>query len=115
MTGWVEDIRTAYASATIFVAPIFYGRGQQNKILEAMSMGIPCITSDQVNEAIGAKNGSSILIANDEKSCQEQISLLLKNEELQQKLSQNGLEWIRNNFSWEKYGKQLENLIVGNL
>ncbi len=112
VTGWVEDIRKAYASATIFVAPIFYGRGQQNKILEAMSMGIPCITSDQVNEAIGAKNGSSILIANDKESCQEQISLLLKSEELQQKLSRNGLEWIRSNFSWEKYGKQLEDLIV---
>ena len=114
VTGWVEDIRTAYASATIFVAPIFYGRGQQNKILEAMSMGIPCITSDQVNEAIGAKNGSSILIANDKESCQEQISLLLKNKAIQQKLSRNGLDWIRNNFSWEKYGKQLEDLIVGN-
>lgn len=112
VTGWVEDIRPAYASATIFVAPIFYGRGQQNKILEAMSMGIPCITSDQVNKAIGAKNGSSILIANDKESCQEQISLLLKDEELQQKLSRNGLDWIRNNFSWEKYGKQLEGLIV---
>jgi len=77
-----------------------------------MSMGIPCITSDQVNEAIGAKNGSSILIANDEESCQEQISLLLDNKALQLKLSENGLKWIRNNFSWEKYGKQLEDLIV---
>lgn len=113
VTGWVEDIRTAYASAKIFVAPIFYGRGQQNKILEAMSMGIPCITSDQVNKAIGAKNGESILIANDEESCQEQISLLLHNEKLQRTLSQNGLDWIRNNFSWEKYGKQLNDLIVG--
>ena len=112
VTGWVEDIRTAYASANIFVAPIFYGRGQQNKILEAMSMGIPCITSDQVNEAIGAKDRTSILIANDDESCQEQISLLLRNEELQQKLSTNGLNLIRNNFSWEKYGKQLEDLIV---
>ncbi len=112
VTGWVEDIRIAYASAKIFVAPIFYGRGQQNKILEAMSMGIPCITSDQVNEAIGAKNGTSILIANDDESCQEQISLLLKNKDLQKKLSRNGLDWIRNNFSWEKYGKQLEDLIV---
>ncbi|MFK8006805.1 MAG: glycosyltransferase [Saprospiraceae bacterium] len=115
VTGWVEDIRTAYASANIFVAPIFYGRGQQNKILEAMSMGIPCITSDQVNKAIGAKNGTSILIANDEKSCQEQISLLLNNKQLQQKLSANGLNWIRSNFSWEKYGKQLEDLIVRTL
>ncbi len=38
VTGWVEDIREAYASAKIFVAPLFLGSGQQNKILEAMSM-----------------------------------------------------------------------------
>lgn len=112
VSGWVQDIRKAYASARIFVAPIFYGRGQQNKILEAMSMGIPCVTSDQVNKAIGAKNGTSILIANDDESCQEQISLLLKNKALQQNLSTNGLHWIRSNFSWEKYGKQLDDLIV---
>lgn len=112
ISGWVDDIREAYASTKIFVAPIFHGRGQQNKILEAMAMGIPCITSDQVNKAIGAIHGRSILIANDAKSCQEQISLLLKNPELQKKLSAEGLALVRKKFSWQKYGKQLEDIFV---
>ena len=111
ISGWVEDIREAYASSKIFVAPIFHGRGQQNKILEAMAMGIPCITSDQVNEAIGAIPGESILIANDTESCQEQISLLLNEPDLQKRLSENGLRFVRENFSWEKYGQQLEEII----
>jgi len=111
ISGWVEDIRTAYASAKIFIAPIFHGRGQQNKILEAMAMGIPCITSDQVNKAIGATPGESILIANDVESCQEQISLLLENASLRQQLSKNGLDFVQKNFSWEKYGKQLEQIL----
>lgn len=111
ITGWVEDIRTAYASSKIFIAPIFHGRGQQNKILEAMAMGIPCITSDQVNKAIGAIPRNSILIANDVESCQEQISLLIENVSLRQQLSKNGLEFIKKNFSWEKYGKQLEQIL----
>jgi len=111
VSGWVDDIRTAYASAKIFIAPIFFGRGQQNKILEAMAMGIPCITSDQVNKAIGAHPGESILIANDAESCQEQISLLLENAELRNKLSENALHFIQNNFSWEKYGEQLEHIL----
>ena len=111
ITGWVEDIRTAYAASKIFIAPIFHGRGQQNKILEAMAMGIPCITSDQVNKAIGAIPGESILIANDVESCQEQISLLLENVSLQQQLSEQGLQFIQKNFSWEKYGQQLEQIL----
>lgn len=111
VSGWVEDIRIAYASSKIFVAPIFHGRGQQNKILEALAMGIPCITSDQVNSAIGANINQSILIANDSKSCQEQISLLLESAEIRQKLSEHGLQFIRKNYSWEKYGEQLEEII----
>ncbi len=114
ISGWIEDIRHAYASAKIFIAPIFFGRGQQNKILEAMAMGVPCITSDQVNKAIGAIPKDSILIANDVESCQEQISLLLQNEKLQQQLSENGLRFVREHFSWEKYGKQLEQIICYN-
>ena len=114
ITGWVEDIRTAYAAAKIFVAPIFHGRGQQNKILEAMAMGIPCITTDQVNQAIGATNGESILIGNDAESCLEQISLLLENSKLQAQLSANALQFVRKNYSWEKCGEQLEKIFVSN-
>ena len=52
ITGWVEDIRVAYASAKIFVAPLFLGSGLQNKILEAMAMSIPCVTTTLVNNAV---------------------------------------------------------------
>ena len=41
VSGWVKDIRKSYASGKIFVAPLFSGSGLQNKILEAMSMGVP--------------------------------------------------------------------------
>ncbi|MEM6963704.1 MAG: glycosyltransferase [Bacteroidota bacterium] len=111
ISGWLEDIREGYAAAKIFVAPIFHGRGQQNKILEAMAMGIPCITSDQVNQAIGAVPKASILIANSVESCQEQISLLLTDPTLRQKLSTQGLDFVRKNYSWEKHGKQLEEIL----
>jgi len=114
ITGWVEDIREAYGNSKVFVAPIFHGRGQQNKILEAMAMGIPCITSDQVNKAIGATPNESILIANDVESCQEQISLLLQNNELQNQLSRNALGFIKKNYSWEKRGEQLNQILCSN-
>ncbi|MDV7396817.1 glycosyltransferase, partial [Arthrospira platensis SPKY1] len=56
VSGWMEDIRDAYSKTGIFVSPIFTGIGQQNKILEAMSMKIPVITTSSVNNAIGAEN-----------------------------------------------------------
>lgn len=53
VTGHLDDIRTAYASARVFVAPIFTGSGMQNKILEAVAMKLPCITTPQVIDGIG--------------------------------------------------------------
>lgn len=111
VTGWVDDIREAYASAEMFVAPLFIGMGQQNKILEAMAMGIPCITTDLVNNAIGAKPNESILIANEAQEFAKKIIRLKENTVLQKQLSESGLNYIRDNFSWSAFVEQL-NLIM---
>lgn len=57
VSGWIDDIRDAYRAGKIFIAPLFTGSGLQNKLLEAMASGLPCITSSLAGEAIaGAKN-----------------------------------------------------------
>lgn len=58
VTGWVDDIRSAYRSSHLFVAPILLGSGQQNKILEAMACGVPCIVSGQVRSGLGERISS---------------------------------------------------------
>ena len=45
VSGRVEDIRNLYSIGKVFIAPMFIGSGLQNKLLEAMAMGIPCITT----------------------------------------------------------------------
>src|SRR5690606_29011651 len=63
LTGWVDDIRTSYARGKIFIAPMFIGTGMQNKLLEAMAMGLPCITTPLANNAIQAEHHTNILVA----------------------------------------------------
>ena len=111
VSGWIDDIREAYASATMFVAPLFIGMGQQNKILEAMAMGVPCITSDLVNNAIGGTPNENILIANDTQAFANQIVSLYKNPTLQQQISENGLNYVHNNFSWSAFVEELNKLL----
>src|SRR5690606_15198329 len=55
LTGWVDDIRTSDARGKIFIAPMFIGTGMQNKLLEAMAMGLPFITTPLANNAIQAE------------------------------------------------------------
>jgi glycosyltransferase involved in cell wall biosynthesis len=108
VTGWVEDIRIAYASANIFVAPLFLGSGQQNKILEAMSMEVPCITTNLVNNAIGAKDDSAIILADDANAFVKKIESLLDNPTEIQRIGIAGKEFVKDNYSWEHYVKPLE-------
>ena len=63
VSGWVPDMRECYAIARIFIAPMQIGTGLQNKILEAMAMKIPCITSPLAFQALKANDPEDILVA----------------------------------------------------
>ncbi|MEZ4938187.1 MAG: glycosyltransferase [Crocinitomicaceae bacterium] len=111
-TGWVEDIREVYKEARVFIAPMFIGTGVQNKILEAMAMGLPIITTDLGNKPLGAGIESEILVANTEDEFIEQIRRVMKNKELYDKLSSNGREFVRLRFSWQKSVQKLIELMT---
>lgn len=65
ITGRVEDIRNYYDQAALFVAPMRMGTGMQNKILEAMSMEIPIITSDIAAEAFHPTLQNTMMVASE--------------------------------------------------
>lgn len=111
VSGFVKDIRTAYSEARIFVAPLFSGAGLQNKILEAMSMQIPCITTSIVNISVQAKMESEILIANSATEFIEKIQLLLGSEELQTRISLEARNFVMENFCWDVANKKLNGIL----
>ena len=113
VTGWVDDIRDAYASAKIFVAPLFIGTGLQNKLLEAMAMGIPAVTTTLANNALHAVSGEHIMVADSAEEFVTTINRLLADEILREKISANGKTFVQANFSWEHSVRKLENLLLG--
>lgn len=98
--GWVDDIRTSYQRSKIFVAPLFIGTGLQNKLLEAMASGLPCITTPLVNQALRANNNESILLADSPEAIIEQIEWVLTHPELAKKIGENGQFFVHSNYSW---------------
>lgn len=109
--GWVDDIRTAYAATRVMLAPLFMGAGQQNKVLEAMAMGVPVVTTDLVNNAIGAKVGHELLVASSAEEFAEQAVRLLEDEELHGRISANALDFVRQNFDWAAVGIRLASIL----
>ncbi len=112
VSGWMDDIRDAYWSSRINIAPIFSGSGLQNKILEAMACGIPCIASSVVAGSIDGKPAKDLLIAGSLEEFKERITEVLNSEKLANNLAQNGIELVRNNYNWDTFSKKLDGIIT---
>jgi sugar transferase (PEP-CTERM/EpsH1 system associated) len=101
ISGWIEDIRDAYASAKVFIAPMRIGSGLQNKLLEAMSMKIPSITSPLANRSLAATHEQQAIICTTPQENADAVRQLLSSEELYNQLANNGRDFVRTKFSWE--------------
>jgi sugar transferase (PEP-CTERM/EpsH1 system associated) len=112
VTGWVSDMRDCYAAARIFIAPMQIGTGLQNKLLEAMAMQVPCITSPLANQALQAKENEEILIATTAEEYADHILMLLANPDKSRIIAMNGYNYVLRNYSWEKETAKIEELIT---
>jgi len=112
VTGWVADIRECYAKARIFIAPMQIGTGLQNKLLEAMAMKIPSISSPLANEALNACHGEEVLVGSHAEEFAELIIKILEDVELAHKLAENGHRFISKNYNWPTATQVLEKIMV---
>jgi len=109
ITGFLEDIRSAYNQSKVFVAPLRLGAGLQNKLLEAMSMSIPCITSTLANNALMASE-KEILVTDNKEEFANYCVELITNNNFRDEIGANGQDYIKANFSWIINTKKLEGL-----
>lgn len=111
VSGWVKDIRTSYASARIFIAPMQIGTGLQNKLLEAMAMRMPCVTSALANNAVRAVPGESVLIGETPEEYADHILRLLGDATERERLAEAGYHFVRTHFDWDRSADELERLL----
>ena len=112
VTGWVDDISEYYAKSKIFIAPMRLGTGLQNKLLEAMASGIPCVTSALAGKPLeNIQQAKDIMICNTLTGYIDSISLLLTNPTLYNEMAQNGQRFVKENYNWEITTKKLEEIL----
>ncbi len=112
ITGFVDDLRPLYAASKIFIAPMRLGSGLQNKILEAMAIGIPCITSVLANKALKASHNEHIIECESVIDYASAIIELLSNEKMRIELSQKASIFIKDNYDWQTQNEKLNKLII---
>ena len=114
VTGWVNDMKEYYAMSRIFMAPMRLGTGLQNKLLEAMAMRLPCVTSVLASAPLNSGEKKNMLICNSPLDYADSIDKLLLQPDFYQEIATNGYQFVRQNYKWEDTTSILENLITNN-
>ena len=112
VSGWLDDIRNAYAQSRVFIAPMRIGTGLQNKLLEAMSMRLPAITSPLANASLGAKTDEEILIGSNAEEMAQHIITLLTDNDKAERLAQAGYDFTNRVYDWGKATSILEDAMA---
>lgn len=94
ITGYVKDVSDHFQNARIFVAPLRYGAGFKGKIAQAMSYGLPVITTSIGAEGMDLKDGENVLIADGPKEFARKVIDSYNDEDLWNKLSRNSIRYI---------------------
>jgi polysaccharide biosynthesis protein PslH len=108
VTGFVADLRQHIRAATLAVAPIAYGAGIQNKVLEAMACGVPVLASPQASSAIQARAGHDMLVADTDQAFAAAVLQLLQSPDLCQQLGSAGRAYVLKHHQWDQIAVQLE-------
>jgi len=112
ITGFVEDLRPYLEQAALYVAPIRYASGVQNKILEAMAMQVPVLTTPVVAEGLRLNNRASLplWVAEGEQQFAESLIKLLQQKAERERLARTSRSFVENNFVWARNVEKLEKL-----
>ncbi len=97
----VADMRSLLSQASLAVVPIQSGSGTRLKILEALSMSLPTVSTSLGAEGLGLQNNTEIVLANGADEFAESVSKLLKDESLRKTLASNGRDRVVEYFDWK--------------
>ena len=111
VSGWVDDVADRYSGSRIFVAPMELGTGMQNKLLQAMAMGLPCVTTPLAAEALGLDEGVMRVGSSPEHLAQCVVDLL-DQPEMGQRMGRKGREIVVSRFQWGSTSEALEEALA---
>ncbi len=112
VTGSVPDVRPYIMRTAAMVAPLNIARGTQNKILEAMAMGVPVVSSTLAAGGIDALPNEHFLIADTPDTYAHQLLSLMESPELRDRFAQAGRERVLSHHNWQDSMTKMESLIV---
>lgn len=111
VTGSVPDVRPFVIRSAVNVAPLRIARGTQNKILEAMAMGVPVVTSEVAARGVDAVPGEHLLCATTPAEESRAVLSMLTDPERRRQIGSNGRVRILSHHDWKASMRRLDDIV----
>lgn len=111
VTGRVPDVRPALHRAVVGLAPLRLGRGIQNKLLEAMATGLPCVATRRVAAGVEAVPGQDLLVADEPRAFAHAVIGLLRDPALRALIGQAARRAMERSYPWDRILTRLDAIL----
>lgn len=108
VTGYVQDVRPYYEKAAVVVVPLRVGGGTRLKIVEALALGKPVVSTTIGAEGIEVTDGENVLLADDAEAMARSIVRLLEDRSLRERLGRAGRRLAEERYDWNVIGDRLD-------
>ncbi|UCC39847.1 MAG: glycosyltransferase [Candidatus Aminicenantes bacterium] len=102
ITGRVDDVRDYLKKGRVFICPVRLGGGFRGKILEAMAIGRPVVSTSLGAEGIPASDRENIMIADNSDEFAQAIFDLMRDDSLFDRIRNNARKLMEEKYAWEK-------------
>ncbi len=108
--GGIPDIREAFATSHVLLAPIRSGKGTRFKVLEALITGTPVVATNLAVEGLRVEPGKNVLTTDDPTQLAQLTIKVLQDPQLRQRLAKAGKQVVRHHYSWDIIAKHLDRI-----
>ncbi len=112
VTGFVPDTRDYLRRACLAVAPLRIARGIQNKVLEAMAMGLPLVGTTCATQGVEGEAGRDYRVEDDPQRFAEAVLALLDSPAEARALGQRARRFVEAHYDWEVVFRPLDEILA---
>jgi glycosyltransferase involved in cell wall biosynthesis len=110
-SGYLPSVAAAVQNSWALVAPLRVGGGTRLKILEAMALGTPVVSTTKGAEGLDVVNGRDLLLADSPQEMADAVCSLLADAELRARLAAAGRACVEKQYDWGVITARLNKLI----
>jgi len=111
LTGFLDDVRPAIAGSAVVVVPTRVGGGTRLKILEAMALGAPVVSTSFGAGGLGAKHGIHLLIGDTPEEFASQVCALMDDRDMRARIARGAREFVATRYGWESITQSLSGIL----